>query len=84
MQDTVNPLFDKAFAIASALAGVVAQTGDSGLIQLAANVSARVQNLTLDSEPGEINAVIAMLETTQFAMDRLARAAAADADTVAA
>jgi hypothetical protein len=79
MQDTVNPLFDQAFAIASALAGVVAQTGNPGLIQLAANVSTRVQNLTLDSDPDEVRAVIAMLETTQYAMDRLAEAAKADA-----
>jgi hypothetical protein len=79
MTDT-RPSFEQAFAIAAALAGVVAQTGDTGLIQMTGNVSARTSRFTLDSDPDDVRAVIDMLETCEFHMGRLAKIAAEPTD----
>jgi hypothetical protein len=77
-----NPSINDVFAIMSALAGAVKQTGDTSLKQLTAQIGARVANINIDTPPEDIRAIIEMLDTCDAAMDRLAKTI--DAETVAA
>jgi hypothetical protein len=63
---------DDVFAIMTALAKTVLQTGDTTLKQLTAQVGERVANINIDTSPDDIRAIIAMLDTVEAAMDRLA------------
>jgi hypothetical protein len=76
---------DDVFAIMTALAKTVLQTGDTDLKQLTAQVGARVASINLDTSPEDIRSIIAMLDTVNAAMDRVAAEidAEAAADPVA-
>ena len=61
------------FLLANVLARKAVSGGDVNIQQLAAAIGAQVVRLTLDSDPDDIHAVIALLDGLNATMDRLAR-----------
>jgi hypothetical protein len=54
------------------------------IVSLSAAISARADALTPDSSPEDVLAIVALLETIEATLDRLAAAFEPDADSVAA